>query len=1328
MQSLPTPFKYPQATLYSLAGPLTDLCDSETYIPVVNGRIQIQTKHLRALFLRLTCDQLEGGVVWSTKKITLLTLSAASVAVSFIAPWTIMMPLVFYVGYRMYKVCLIRQLLDQHIDPFEQRDYLSAPAPLLSQRVPAIADLNALLRDTIGLRNRALYLSSGSTRLTLPQTDHDQIMQFTPDLMRHSADSRIRAHVFDLLEKLHSANRPEFHAMMIDVLKRVTNPGLQLAILSAVLLYPTPNQQMDYLQSISSVIRKTQDEGSIRELIDILLALGQQVRGELTRLILGLFNEARGDQGVIHKIVTSIKSLRLAGESARIPDESIPLLYRLLTDVLPQLKDNGLDRIVLRDFINRSLADQTHYLESIRNLIERCTDSSIRMQVVREFAVVPIDQHLEYIEVMTGPLRDLDGLGVSDHLRVMPPVDCISAMRYLIPLFQESQSRTFKTNLSQIFVKAPKEMWPDLNVMMGFLFKQAEGTHVKEEITKLLGSLLAGQDFRAFNFRFAKTEERLLYLLLTDVIPTLKTYGVKRAVFTHFLRFDDTNRENYIRYIIPVLQLLGHSSFEEQLAFTVATARPIHWQALHPMMVSLFDRHKDNLTLKENIAIIMDILLRSEGIDSRSEASGLLKKINQLDPELFDILITQVLTKFCDSQRAPELFLQRLLNDYDRQGVEFARQTIGLMQQLPIFQAIDALREILSRQPREKQAEWNERMGVLFALSGDDEKRKMQITFLMNKLLSCPTSSPLENGVFDHLSRLEPELLFHLMTEVFTHFTDPHEMLKVLKTLLVMPKAHRDELVRKINPLAQQLSDHAAIENLWKVFLSQPKEAWFEWNERIGVLFGMADDQRRKAEIANWMQLFVILPPASRDRIITDYFIPEIEFPGIRTADLHGTPSQMLTYLFQQNPGLRWSTIEFAAQQYKNLTSRFAVDFWVQQMNGPYRVNFLYHGNNLHWRILHTHAASNSTASKSPYTIYERLIAASESHPPIETPWAEIEGLRVRFNVAQMQTTVQKTIPRAQVMEKLAGRELPNPPFAALADSMQARIDLMTPADRQACLAHLHEQDSLDRLCTNLKDGFFAELFSSALPDEVPIQRAYPFAIVGYILAQSNNPPEAGRLSEQEYVLLAFSSSVQNCSKGKLEGLIGFYNLLDKPSQYAIGPAEAEPIKQLAVDIEYQIRRLMGEDFSGHNHMMREMTSTAADRDVSQLAHQSIYLKNMLGVHLGLRDAVEFDVYSECISSTLSEKNLNKLAEIFFRHFTVDRVIEKVKQYYAAQVKEGGAPDMALYNASNDWLQLEGDKLTDAWDIEVVPIVPTTIGAIGILHKLGILEVEEAGA
>ena len=298
MQSLPTPFKYPKATLYSLTRPLTDLCDSVTHIPVVNGRIQIQPKHLRALFLRLTCDQLEGGVVWSTKKITLLTLSAASMAVSFIAPWTIMMPLVFYVGYRMYKVCLIRQLLDRNIPPSHLVDYLSAPAPLLIERVPDIADLYGLLNSSY----RALVRISGGSRLTLAKTDHDQITEFTPDLMKRSANSSVRSNVFYLLEKINSDNRPQFYAMMIDVLKKVTDPGLQLCICDNALSYQTTYEQMGYLQNIWIVISQTRDERSIPEVIRQVLPLNDLTRGELIRKVL----VSRGYQVIIHPIVTSV--------------------------------------------------------------------------------------------------------------------------------------------------------------------------------------------------------------------------------------------------------------------------------------------------------------------------------------------------------------------------------------------------------------------------------------------------------------------------------------------------------------------------------------------------------------------------------------------------------------------------------------------------------------------------------------------------------------------------------------------------------------------------------------------------------------------------------------------------------------------------------------------------------------------------------------------------------------------------------------------------------------------------------------------------------------
>ena len=302
MQYLMTPFKYATATFYSLAEPFVSLVDSLDKIPVIDGRIQIQFEHHLAFFRRLTCDRLEGGVVWSTKKITLLTLSAASVAVSFIAPWTIMMPLVFYVGYRMYKVCLIRQLLDQNIDPSHLVDYLSAPVPLLIERVPVIADLSALLSDFPGGYVRALDLHSGAIRLTLVKTDHDQITKFTSDLMRHSANSAVRSNVFHLLEKINSDNRPQFYAMMIDVLKKVTDPGLQRCICYYVLSYTTTYEQMGYLQDIWIVISQIRDERSIPELIGQVLPLNDPTRGELIRKIL----VSRGDQVTIPPIVTSI--------------------------------------------------------------------------------------------------------------------------------------------------------------------------------------------------------------------------------------------------------------------------------------------------------------------------------------------------------------------------------------------------------------------------------------------------------------------------------------------------------------------------------------------------------------------------------------------------------------------------------------------------------------------------------------------------------------------------------------------------------------------------------------------------------------------------------------------------------------------------------------------------------------------------------------------------------------------------------------------------------------------------------------------------------------
>lgn len=121
---------------------------------------------------------------------------------------------------------------------------------------------------------------------------------------------------------------------------------------------------------------------------------------------------------------------------------------------------------------------------------------------------------------MTGALRAFNGLGVSDHLRLMPPVDRIKSMKYLIPLFNQIPSYTVKTNLSEIFVTAQKEVWPDLHVMIGSLFEQTEDNLLlREEITQLLANVLSKEFYTQGNripYLGGPEEHSLFYKLITE--------------------------------------------------------------------------------------------------------------------------------------------------------------------------------------------------------------------------------------------------------------------------------------------------------------------------------------------------------------------------------------------------------------------------------------------------------------------------------------------------------------------------------------------------------------------------------------------------------------------------------------------------------------------------------------------------------------------------------------------------------------------------------------------------------------------------------------------
>lgn len=565
MQSLTTPFTYPKATLYSLFSPLIELREALIATREGRGTIRIEPHHFLALFRRFTCDSLEGGVGWSKRKITLLTLSAASLGISFIGSSTAVMPVVLYVGYRMYKVCLIRELLDKNIDPYDLLDYLSSPSPLLSERVPAIANLYTDLTGTYHSMWRALYLPSGSTRLTMPLVDHDQIITLTPDLMRMCPDEFYKEQVFDWLGKFNVAQRPQFHERMMDCDQQVADPVLKRALVRMVLSNDralgfighvpiNENERIECLGKLTSVITKLSNDESRRELINNLSRAGnERIRLAWIRSLSTLFDRAADDPPLNEQITQAIVIITqplLLHEGLAI--ESVPLLYELITDVLPrfeQAKEGAIQQLLFMGFMQTAREHQQDYVMAMQHLLNKSPDASIQYQVVR--LCIFEDNHLEYIDLMTDGLSRIAKLSIATQLRLMERADFIKYIKSILPLFEQLESEDAKQSLSQIFVNAPRGMWSDLHVMIGSLFNEKEDTAGKQEITQFLAALLSNGFYRDGSIPYlgSREEHSLLHQLITKLQLGVMDEQQKRQMFKRFSNLSSERRREYVESI-----------------------------------------------------------------------------------------------------------------------------------------------------------------------------------------------------------------------------------------------------------------------------------------------------------------------------------------------------------------------------------------------------------------------------------------------------------------------------------------------------------------------------------------------------------------------------------------------------------------------------------------------------------------------------------------------------------------------------------------------------------------------------------------------------------
>ncbi len=272
-------------------------------------------------------------------------------------------------------------------------------------------------------------------------------------------------------------------------------------------------------------------------------------------------------------------------------------------------------------------------------------------------------------------------------------------------------------------------------------------------------------------------------------------------------------------------------------------------------------------------------------------------------------------------------------------------------------------------------------------------------------------------------------------------------------------------------------------------------------------------------------------------------------------------------------------------------------------------------------------------------------------------------------------------------------------------------------------------------LLRNIRENLYLKgLLAQAGSENVSLDSAYFFKILEYIFSLDPVVKEGEILSEQESAFLKMSASIQSCDVGKKEELESYYYNLPKRYQYdtPFGPIGEESAQAY---VEQVLQRVMHGLLSNSIELMLSMADLEdapenRERISREIVHQSLYLKNRLCHHIGLRHTITWDLQANCVEEGILCKDLSQLLSIFYRYFTPKVLIEEMAKDFNRLPKElSGKVYQSLYRLQDlppmdrDILyEKEVARTASYWDLESGELRLTEAGACEVLVRAGYLQ------
>lgn len=369
-----------------------------------------------------------------------------------------------------------------------------------------------------------------------------------------------------------------------------------------------------------------------------------------------------------------------------------------------------------------------------------------------------------------------------------------------------------------------------------------------------------------------------------------------------------------------------------------------------------------------------------------------------------------------------------------------------------------------------------------------------------------------------------------------------------------------------------------------------------------------------------------------------------------------------------------------------------------------------------------------------PYTLYFKLKKYAEDEPYIDVPIVNenIDGQDFNWNLS--------SIRKKAVWSHYTVDDLPTGVsivvLQKMFNEMAIRLNKLNDTEKLSVMKEISTIIYGNQLISNqtrnnsyniIRDNLLHNNYIQALLETPSItdnnivsnEKFQLFACVKSILDSDAVLKRNERMSEREYNLIKFANNIQECVIGRVDGIMRYY--VDLPITYKKGSLKGGEDRRSKVEefleVVYQaeVKTVLNQE-----SLIAELSGVLPGNLQNQ-SHQSLYLINRLGKHLGSNEPIRYDGYNNIIHENIlmgkpTDQYTATIKRLLISNF-IKSLLNKAKE---------GFKEYCLYQGMADILGIIETDLQPQGYInydEDADILTLTIkGAVVLAHKFGYID------